>query len=57
MPSIASIISIIALLLASFLAGVKYCTIVKDQSSWMFESAEELELPSSSNKIESYLEK
>lgn len=34
-------------MLFSFLAGVKYCNTVKDQSSWMFETTEEIALPNS----------
>lgn len=45
MPSVVSLISVIVLMLFSFLAGVKYCNKIKDQSSWMFETSEELALP------------
>lgn len=47
MPSLLSLVSVIVLMLFSFLAGVKYCNTVKDQSSWMFETSEEIALPSS----------
>ena len=34
-------------MVVSFFAGVNYCSDIKDQSSWMFETEEELDLPSS----------
>ncbi len=47
MPSLASLILIFFLMVVSFFAGVNYCSDIKDQSSWMFETEEELDLPSS----------
>lgn len=45
MPSIASIVIIFFLMVVSFFAGVNYCSDIKDRSSWMFETEEELDLP------------
>jgi len=49
MPSLVAIISVAFLMLFSFFIGVKYCDTIKDQSSWMLESTEEIDLPDPSD--------
>ncbi len=50
MPSPLALVSVAFLMLFSFIAGIKYSNSIKDQFSWMFESAQEMELPKSYNR-------
>lgn len=52
MPPIASLILVFFLMIASFFTGVNYCSDIKNQSSWMFETDEELDLPKSTQSFE-----